>query len=247
MAIIQTSALVSHIRGSIAGNTFQNSASGLTVRKKPLPVGKGSNPQALQRNNIARLTFLWENATPEERQQWSSFAVYTNGVGKTNRQRTSANTGKTQFMAVNSWLLIYGKDPIMSPTITPPLLQPVPCPPLYVESNNLGETTYNLDTSEEILVVQVSLPQSAGTNTNNTGFRTLVYGMVDGFTQDWEEAYFNTWGYNLTLGKRYWIQLIVVNFVTGAISPKGRQLVLYTEPEPTGIGTMIIGSTFIVG
>ncbi len=246
MAIIQLSGLVSNIRGSVAGSTFQNSAGGLTMRKKPVPVGRGTNAQQAQRNIIAQLNFLWNSMTVAQRQQWSSFAIFTNGVGKTNRQRSSANTGKTQFMAVNSWLLIYSKFPVLSPTIITPNQQAIPCPPFFDQSDNLGKTTYDLDTATEILVTQVSLPQSVGTNTNNTGFRTLVYTQIDGTTQDWSAAYLAQFGINLELGRRYWIQLSVVNYITGAISPKAKALVLYTATPSLGIGLMVIGSTFIV-
>jgi len=247
MAIVTLSGLVSHIKGSIAGSTFQRSASGLTMRKKPIPVGRGTNAQINQRNIIAQLNFAWNNLTNAQRLSWASFSNYTNGIGKTNRQNNSANTGKTQFIAVNSWLLIYGKGVIFSPTIGPPLLQSVPCPPYYTISSNLGTTSASLDTTQEILVVQVSLPQSVGTNTNNTGFRTLVYTMVDGTTQDWSAAYLATFGVPLTIGSRYWIQLQVVNFITGAISPKAKALVLYATPTPLGIGSGAIGSSLIVG
>jgi hypothetical protein len=246
MAIVQTSGLISDIRGSVGGSTFQRSASGLTMRTKPVPVGRGSNAQQGQRNIIAQLNFLWGSMTVAQRQQWSSFAIFTNGVGKTNRQRNSANTGKTQFIAVNSWLLIYSKFPVLSPTIITPNQQAIPCPPFFDQSDNLGKTTYDLDTASEILVVQVSLPQSVGTNTSNTGFRTLVYTMVDGTTQEWAASYLAQFGVPLQLGKRYWVQLIVVNYITGAISPKAKALVLYTATPSLGIGLMVIGSTFIV-
>lgn len=246
MAQVQLSGLVSHIKGSIAGTTFQSSASGLTMRKKPIPVGRGTNQQFAQRNIVAQLAYTWENMTDAQRALWASFANFSNGVGKTNKANKSANTGKTQFTAVNSWLLQYGKSIITNPTINLPPAQPIPCPPFYTVSLDLGKSTYSLDTTQEILVTQVSLPQSAGTNTTNTGFRTLVYPQVDGTTQNWSTAYFNTFGVNLTIGKKYWIQLSVVNFITGTISPKGKMLVLYDTPPGLGIGTMIVGSTFIV-
>lgn len=247
MAIIQTSGLISHIKGSMAGSTFQRSASGLTMRKKPIPVGKGTNQQLAQRNIIAQVNYEWNQLTPAQRTLWASFSNYTNGIGKTNKQNNSANTGKMQFVAVNSWLLLYGKPLLSGPTLVPPEAQFVPCPPLFTESDNLGRTTRNLDITQQILVVQVSLPQSVGTNTANTGFRTLVYDMVDGLVQDWSASYQNTFGVPLTIGQRYWIQIFIVNYITGAISAKARQLVLYTNPTGSGIGSMIIGSTFIVG
>lgn len=247
MAIVVTSGLISHIKGSVSGSTFQRSASGLTMRKKPLPVGKGTNSQLGQRNIIAQLNYQWNQLTDAQRLQWASFSNYTNGIGKTNKQNNSANTGKMQFVAVNSWLLIYGKPFLVTPTLVPPELQIVPYYTSASESDNLGKTVGALDTTQQILVVQVSLAQSVGTVTNNTGFRTIVYTMVDGTTQDWASEYQNTFGVPLTVGKKYWVQLLVVNFVTGAISAKARQLILLTAPVGSGIGSMIVGSTFIVG
>lgn len=246
MALIITSGLISHIKGSVAGSTFQRSASGLTMRKKPLPVGRGTNSQQGQRNIIAQLNVAWNQLTDAQRLQWSSFANYTNGTGKTNKQNTSANTGKTQFVAVNSWLLLYGKNLLEVPTLVPP---EAALPPLYnaaYESGNLGKTVGSLDTTTQILVVQVSLPQSVGTVTNNTGFRTMVYNMVDGDTQNWTAEYQATYGVPLTYGQKYWVQTLVVNFITGAISAKSKALITFINPATGGIGTMIIESTFIV-
>ncbi len=247
MAIIVTSGLVSHIRGSVAGSTFQRSASGLTMRKKPLPVGRGTNSQLNQRNIVAQLNVAWNQLNDGERLQWSSFSNYTNGIGKTNKQNQSANTGKTQFVAVNSWLLLYGKPLLQVPTLVPP---ESPISPYYsasYESGDLGQTVGELDTTSQILVVQISLPQSVGTVTNNTGFRTLVYSMVDGDLQNWEAEYQATYGVPLTYNKKYWVQTFVVNFITGAISAKSKALILLTMPMASGIGSMIIEDTFIVG
>lgn len=247
MASIKTSGLISDIRGSINGSTFQRSASGLTMRNKPRSVGNGTQPQNLIRQYNAQLNFAWENLTDSQRKTWASFSVFTNGQGKTNRQKNSANTGKTQFFAVNMWLLQYGKTIIESPTFSLPLEAVIPCPPLFTESETLMNYVGDLDTSQEILVTRVSLPHSLSTNTANKGFRTLVYDQIDGDTQDWAQAYLDTFGIELIVNKKYWISLQVVNFVTGAISPISKQLVLYTGVTPaTGVGAMEIGSTFIV-
>lgn len=247
MALVQTSGLIGSIKGSIGGNTFQRSASGTIIRKKPFSAGNNTNAQAQQRAIVSRLNFLWDNLSDSDRQQWASYAVFANGANKTNRANNFSNTGKTQFFAVNSWLLIYGKNYLMRPGFAPALNIPLPCPPYYSYSNDLGHTSYDLDTTQEILVTRVSLAQGNTVRTSNTGYRTLVYSQIDGFTQDWESAYIQTFGVSLTLYKKYWISLQVVNFITGAISPISEQLVLYTDAPMPGIGSMIIGSTFIVG
>ncbi len=246
MAIIKTSGLINDIRGSINGSTFQRSASGLVMRSKPTSVGQGTNSQLNVRNLNAQLNYSWSNLTDAQRAVWASFANFTNGIGKTNNAVNSANTGKTQFFAVNFWLLQYNKPILVTPIFTTPEAAFTPCPPFFTESNILTNYVGNLDTTQQLLVTRVSLPQQLATRTANTGFRTLVYIQVDGDTQSWFDAYEAVYGIQPIVGYKYWISLQVVNFVTGAISPETRQLVLYASPTDIGIGTMIIGSTFIV-
>ncbi len=247
MAIIKTSGLINDIKGSINGTTFQRSAAGLTMRSKPVSVGRGSNAQLNIRNLNAQLNYYWSNLTDSQRAVWASFANFTNGIGKTNNAVNSANTGKTQFFAVNFWLLQYGKPYIVTPSFVLPLAGFSPCPPLFTESATLTNYVGSLDTSQQILVTRVSLPQQLATRTANTGFRTLVYVQVDGDTQNWFDAYEGVYGIQPVYGYKYWISLQVVNFITGAISPESKQLVLYIDPATIGIGSMIIGSTFVVG
>ncbi len=246
MAIIKTSGLINDIKGSINGTTFQRSAAGLTMRSKPSSVGRGSNAQLNVRNLNAQLNYYWSNLTDSEREVWASFANFTNGIGKTNNAVNSANTGKTQFFAVNFWLLQYGKPVLVTPTFVTPEASVTPCPPFYTRSDSLQNYVGTIDTSKHILVTRVSLPQSLATNTANTGFRTLVYPQSNGSVQSWFGAYEEVFGIQPILNYKYWIQLQVVNFITGAISPVSKQLVLYTSNPSGGIGTMIIGSSFIV-
>ncbi len=247
MALVTLSGLVSNIKGSVNGTTFQRSASGLTMRNKPTTVGRGTNAQFNIRNINAQLNYAWSNLTDAQRQVWASFSVFINGTGKTNRQNLSANTGKTQFFAVNFWLLQYGKSILNAPSFVTPEAALIPCPPYFTESDNMMNYVGSLDTTQQILVTRISLPQNLPTKTANTGYRTLVYEQVNGDQQDWANAYLNTFGINLIPNKKYWVSLQVVNFVTGAISPITNALVLYLGPPPPGIGSMIIESTFIVG
>jgi hypothetical protein len=247
MAIIKTSGLISDIRGSINGSTFQRSASGLVMRSKPVSVGRGTNSQNNIRNINSQLNFAWQNLSQAQRDLWGSYAIFLNGPGISHTGSKSANTGRTQFFGVNFWLLQYGKSILNVPTFTTALAPAIPCPPLFNQSDTLQNSSYNLNPAQEILVTRVSLPQSLATNTANTGFRTLVYTQVHGTIQNWLTAYFNTFGINLMPNKKYWVSYMVVNFITGAISAETKSLVLFTgTPTPPAIGTMVIGSTFIV-
>ena len=247
MAVVKLSGLVNDIRGSVNGTTFQKGNGGLIMRSKPSSVGAGTNSQLNIRNINAQLNYAWQNLTDAQRTVWASFATFTNGAGITNQSKTSANTGKTQFFAVNFWCLQYGKALVIAPTFTVPEQSFTICPPLFTSSSVLTDYVGALDTTQQILVTRVSLPQQLATNTANTGFRTLVYSQVDGSTQSWFAAYEAIYGFPPKLNYKYWISLQVVNFITGAISPESRQLVLYTPAPAIGIGVMVVGSTFIVG
>lgn len=247
MATIITSSLVSDIRGSINGNTFQRGNSGLIVRSKPRTVGRGSNQQNQVRNYNAELNYAWSNLTDAQRSTWSSYAIFCNGNGKTNNQRTGTNTGKSQFFAVNFWLLQYGKPLVINPAFALPEQVILPYYNALFESDNLGKCVGNLDTSKCILVTKVSLPQSLATNTATTGERSLIYNQVNGNIQNWAAEYQLTYGIELKPYFKYWVELQVVNFITGSISPVARRLILYKPITQQGIGSMIIESTFIVG
>jgi len=55
MARIKLSGILSEISGSVSGMTFQNSLSGLTLRKKPIPLNPKSQSQLNQRNSLTYL------------------------------------------------------------------------------------------------------------------------------------------------------------------------------------------------
>lgn len=245
MAIVTPSALVSNIKGKVGGSVFQGSTQGILLRNKPSKLGLGSPSQQNVRQINAKLNFTWSTFTNAERLNWQAFADFINGIGVTTNGKKSSNTGKMHFMSINFYCLLYKKSVIVSPTFTTPEPIFIPCPPLLVESPTLMNYDGILDTTTQILVTKISLPQSAPTRTTNSGFRTLVYDQVDGDIQDWAAAYKLQYGIDLIPNKYYWVSLTVVNYITGTISPEAKQLILYAPSGGIGFGG--IGSTFIVG
>lgn len=244
MAIVTTSGLITDIRGSVAGTTFQQSGAGLTMRKKPFPVGKGTNAQSRVRALQADLNRYWLALTDSQRLVWASFSDYVNGVGKSSRGKQTTNKGKMQFITVNFKLLTYGKSLLITPTFDIPEKAFIPCPPDYDTSSSLMNTSESLDTASQILVTKVSAPQSLATYTTNPGFKTLVYSQQDGYVQDWASAYTEAWGVSLKYDYKYWISYQAVNFLKGTQGPEVRQLVRYVEAD--GIGVWVVGSTFTI-
>lgn len=238
MAVITLSGLISSIKGSVNGSTFQRSAAGTIVRNKPKSVGKGSFAQRNVRSITSTLNGAWRDLTDSQRNAWAYMSSFANGSNLTTKGNRSANTGKMQFLAVNFFLLQYGKSIVTDPSIGSTEAAFLPCPSDYQSSSNLMNYTGVLDTTEQVLITKVSLPQSNSTNTANTGMRTLVYSQVDGSQQDWSQAYFDTYGIVPPWNYKYWIELQVVNFVTGALSAPSRRLISYTAPS-TALGLVV--------
>lgn len=245
MAIIALSGLITDIRGSVGGTTFQRSGAGLIMRNKPQTVGQGTNSQSIQRVYQSQLNEQWLLLTDAQRLLWLQFSNYVNGNGRSINKSSTSNAGKMHFIAINHKLLQYGKSIILEPTFDVAEAAYIPCPPFYTQSASLMNYSEYLDTTTQVLITKVSLPQSASTLTANTGFRTLVYSQVDGYVQDWAAAYEATYGVPLEIGKKYWISLQAINYIKGTIGPEVRQLVKYVAG--VGIGYMIVGSTNQVG
>lgn len=78
MARVKLSGLLSDLSGSVAGMTFQQSLSGLTLRKKPIPLKINSQSQLIQRQNLSYLQSLWFNLSLVDRDKWKYFLSWSN-------------------------------------------------------------------------------------------------------------------------------------------------------------------------
>lgn len=74
MARIIYGAMVSNIRGSIGGTTFQANGFGYTVKQKPKMVIPLSKNQELSKLIMRKLTTMWRTLTDAERGTWNYFA-----------------------------------------------------------------------------------------------------------------------------------------------------------------------------
>jgi hypothetical protein len=75
MARIVYGALVTSVRGSVGGTTFQKNKFGFTIKNKPKMILPLSRDQFLSKNIIRRCTTLWATLTPGERLSWINFAA----------------------------------------------------------------------------------------------------------------------------------------------------------------------------
>jgi len=85
MARLKTSGLISDIAGSVSGMTFQQSAAGLILRKKPIPLKIDSDSQHVQRNRISFLQSQWLQMSEVDRYKWKYFLSWSNQSQKHNQ------------------------------------------------------------------------------------------------------------------------------------------------------------------
>ena len=117
MAQVQLGPLVSQIAGSIAGTTFQRGASGVQVRRKPLPILRRTPRTNAQRQAIALLSRSWRSLTSVQRSAWDAQALaltWTNRFGD-----VIAGKGYWLYTRTNLRLLSLGSAPAPSPA--PPI------------------------------------------------------------------------------------------------------------------------------
>jgi hypothetical protein len=75
MARVKYGSLVTNIRGSIGGTTFQNNKYGFTAKNKGLPSSAGTTSQMQIRRNMLLVTNYWGQITEYQRSTWNAFAI----------------------------------------------------------------------------------------------------------------------------------------------------------------------------
>ena len=172
MARVKLSGLLSDLSGSIAGMTFQQSSSGLTLRKKPIPLKINSQSQLIQRQNLAYLQSLWFDLSSVERAKWHYFLSWSNQ--SQNHNSHLLITGYQLFIKYQSSRLLAGLSPLTSFAFEP--LNP---PTLTFELYNPGVTFYALfsdyvSSGQYFFNLFLTPPVNVGTSYRNAGLRYMA-------------------------------------------------------------------------
>ena len=131
MATIQLGALITSIKGSIQGWTFQKSGTRSTVRARSSP-GRSStiNQQLAHQTHQKRLN-EWQALNLSDRQLWNSYASL---YPKVNKFGTSKKlTGQNWLESINTTLELIG-EPLLS--IPPVHILPIPVNSFYLTFDN---------------------------------------------------------------------------------------------------------------
>lgn len=158
MARVQLGGIVTNIRGSINGSTYQRFRGGIVVKSKP----KQTISNSIYRNGnlsiMGKVAALWRSLDAADRDAWNDFALSRNLVKS--QSFPTAYTGQMLFQQINYYLLPLVGEAIVAPAV--PLILPSLNGVTSVENN--GSLLLNLDDSidsdVDLLLVKISGPVS---------------------------------------------------------------------------------------
>lgn len=113
MARVVYGPLVSSVKGSIGGITFQGNPSGSIIRNRPRPTKVSTNRQTASHASLQNLLYLWQQLTQSERDEWN---VYATAWTKENKfGQAKVLTGLNWFTSVNYYKLLVDSSTFTSP------------------------------------------------------------------------------------------------------------------------------------
>ncbi len=250
MARVQFGVIVTDITGSIGGVTFQRNRSGNIVRVRPS--GKRKTTVKQQQSQSLQNKFLkaWQNLSFTEKTDWNDYAdLFTK---ETPFGQTKTLTGLNWYTTTNRNRELFGQARIdVPPTHTLP--SSVPAYTLEIDLTSIKITFSSPFTpANSGLLIRSTSPFKRVTTSiasslrENTILSPATYTTID-ITADWEATHGIPWPPSSSvecLGIGVMVQTVEI---TSGIQSVGEIRNTSGSPGGTGIGFMIIGSTFIVG
>ena len=250
MALVEFAAPITSIRGSIGGWVFQRTNAGNIVRLKGGPVRASTPKQTLSHQNFIAFLQQWQPLTLGQKQLWDDFGVANVKINKFGLEKIL--TGLNWFQSINSNLTLVGE-----PTIDVPPIHTLPTA-VASYSVTVDATKIEITFSPSYTPVNSALIIWATTPTTQTAvlkrsalkqisvLAPAAFTTIN-ITAAWETA----------IGMSYpppgatpcYSIGVLVNTIelTSGINSTGLAKVGNTNVGVGGIGTMIIGSTFIIG
>lgn len=195
MARVQYSGVVSSMKGSIAGTTFQSNKAASIARKKPRVPGVGSALQTPQKSVFSSLLAGWQSLTLTQQQAWNAYAdahTQDNFWGE-----EKVLTGMNWFISMNSTRLAYNNSILT----TPPTYALPDAIPDFTVSATAGTIVIVFDgtfTSSDHMYIFVTPHITTPSLTNRRRLRR-VYKTVDfsyhviNLTSSWENTFNFEW------------------------------------------------------
>lgn len=218
MARILSSGLLGNIVGSLGGTTFQNSAGGQIMRKKPIPKKSFNNAQQNIRLLQGQLNHEWAELTTSERASWD---------GKISPK---FKTGKQAFLNANFYRLFYEQTLISTPSFNP---APPPIGPLQLILN-LGElfliADYDADLDDYMMIFKASYAVGNTVTKSRNNLRLLLQDTEDTLSTVLTPVYENTVHLTPAIGMNIWISTALQHRTSGDLSAFTTKLLTVEAP-----------------
>jgi hypothetical protein len=165
------------LKGSIAGATFQQNASGKIVRSRPRVKRSSTTKQQTQHEFHQQLLAGWQGLTNVQRNDWNTYASIHDKINKFGESKTL--TGANWYESVNYWQLKFNFVLFTSP---PPhnLPQAVPAFTINITDNTIGVTvTGAMDWATNGIIWWATYPSQRNKPTVNNIRRWLEQTFID--------------------------------------------------------------------
>ena len=174
MARITFGAIITSIRGSIGGITFQTNKSGAIARLRP---GNPKQPTSKQSNRIvefSQLAFEWGQLDLLEQTDWNDFAAINPKIDRFGEQKIL--TGYNFFQALNSWRLKTGGSILVTPL---PIPAESPVVDYFIRVDQIGIDIFFLDTKVDPDLELIIYATGINTTLSRSNFsRAKLLGIV---------------------------------------------------------------------
>jgi hypothetical protein len=192
MAIIQTSGLISSIRGKVAGAVFQLSRSGNILRSLTIPVNRRTLSQNKTRTNTFNILQKWTGLTADQRAIWNAYIQY-NPILQKNGLKLHI-TGQQVFIKFNSYRLEYDLPILETPIFNKCDLTPI--------SLTLSPTIPGIDiisdrplvSSDEYIILFLTVRFRNSVNNPGSRYRIIKFTTTDTDVFDVTSAYVSVFG-----------------------------------------------------
>jgi hypothetical protein len=217
MARITFSALVTDIRGSIGGTTFQKNAYGYTVKNKPNMIKPNSRTQNFVKNWFVNGQRGWGLLTTEERASWDTWSAEFPQFAKNNLD--SQLSGFQVFSRNYFYRQLYNLTALTEPSFDPTL---IPSMDGTFSITKTASTTLNLtqpswsDDSNYFLAASISSPIKASSSFISTKVRFILARTIsDAAVNNIYNAYVSKFGFAPNSGDKVQLKVVIVNTESG--------------------------------
>lgn len=247
MARVQYGSIITDIKGSIGGITYQKNRSGQIARLRSGTFKSSTPKQTISQSNHITILSAWSQLTLAEKDLWNLFAIANTKINRFGEVKTL--TGLNWFESINQNRMLFG----LSFLLTPPVYSLPTAPPAY--SLVLSPTVITVEFSPAFNPVGTGLkiwttpPLSRVTNSLRSQYRlttildTPPYGLID-LTADWQTTHSipyppSSSTYCFTIGVQ-----IQSCLLSNGICSSGVDTINGNGLPINGIGFWIVGSTF---